>query len=109
MAKTTKIPKRIAGVKLPKDLRKAGNALIERAQSPEGRQVLTAGLAMAATAATAALAKRAQTPPEPARPAPEAPDAPPQGTQSAPDPQAMADAFMGAAERALGQFFGKRV
>lgn len=105
MAKTTKIPKRIAGVKVPKDLRRAGNALIEKAQTPQGREMLTAGLAIAATAATAAMAKRTQpaTPP----PAPETPNAPPQGTQTAPDPQAIAEALTGAAGQVLGRLFGK--
>lgn len=107
MAKTTKIPKRIAGVKLPKEWRKAGNALIETAQSPAGREMLVAGLAVAATAATAAMAKRAQAP-TPA-PSPETPDAPPQGTQTAPDAKVIADALSGAAEQVLGRWFGKRV
>lgn len=35
-----KLPKRVAGVKLPKDVRKAGGALIAWAMSPDGRKLL---------------------------------------------------------------------
>ena len=63
MAKTkkTKIPKRIAGVKLPKDLRRKGEAILEKANSPAGREMLAAGLTMAAAAATAAVARSRET------------------------------------------------
>ena len=54
MARTTvKLPKKIAGVKVPKKLRKSGNKLIEVANTPAGRELLAAGL----IAAGAALAK----------------------------------------------------
>ena len=68
--KTARIPKRIGGVKIPKDLRKTGNTLIESMASPvgrdivlgvlakgAGRQVLAAGL-MAAAAAIASKGTR---------------------------------------------------
>jgi hypothetical protein len=66
-AKTMKIPKTIGGVKIPKELRKSGNALIEKANSPEGRQVIASGMAMMATAAMAARSQAAHAPsPRPA-------------------------------------------
>ena len=46
-AKAGKIPKSIGGVKLSKTMRKSGEALIAKAQTPQGRQVIAAGLAMA--------------------------------------------------------------
>lgn len=110
MAKTTKIPKRIAGVKLPKELRRVGNAVLEKANSPEGREMLAAGLTMAAAAATAAVAKSraAAAPPTPEHPA----EAKAQTAGAAPahDPMAFANALGGMAEAALGKFFaGKKV
>jgi hypothetical protein len=59
MTKTRKpkLPKRIGGVKLTKELRKAGGKLIEKASSPIGRELIAAGLSMAAAAATAAAKK----------------------------------------------------
>jgi hypothetical protein len=61
-AKTMKIPKTIGGVKIPKELRKTGNALIEKANSPEGRQVIASGMAMMATAAMAARSQAGHAP-----------------------------------------------
>ncbi len=49
----TKIPKRIAGVKIPKGLRDSGNAAVKLAQSPMARELLSAGLAAAAAAVAA--------------------------------------------------------
>ena len=40
------IPKRIAGVKLPKQLRRTGEALLTAAQSPQGRMALMAGMSV---------------------------------------------------------------
>lgn len=107
MAKKTKakfkMPKDIGGFKVPKDLRKTGEAIIEKANSPEGRQVIAAGLAMATTAAVAAMERqKAKKPAEP-EPAAQKPGDP--GTQS---PQAVADAIGQAAEMMLGRFFGKK-
>lgn len=48
-----KIPKQIAGVKIPKGLRDTGNAALKLAQSPAGRELLAAGLAAAAAAVAA--------------------------------------------------------
>ena len=48
-----KLPKEIAGVKVPKALRKQGEALIAHAQGPAGRELMAAGLAVAAAAIAA--------------------------------------------------------
>jgi hypothetical protein len=68
-----KIPKRIAGVKVNKKLRKRGNELLAMADSPEGREKIAMGLSMAAAAASVALRKRSE---QAAAAAPHAPDAP---------------------------------
>jgi hypothetical protein len=125
--KKAKLPKEVMGVKLPKEVRAIGGALLEKAQSPQGREMLAAGLTMAAAAATAAVAKgrakreaaaaadgpvpptspappEAPVPPEP--PVPPVPPVPPQGTQMQPDPQAIAEAVGKAAEAMLGRLFG---
>lgn len=121
--KKAKLPKEVMGVKLPKEVREIGGALLEKAQSPQGREMLAAGLTMAAAAATAAVAKgRAkreaaaapETPVSPVPPAsaegpePPVPPVPPQGTQMQPDPQAIADAVGKAAEAMLGRLFGEK-
>lgn len=73
MAKKNKkgfrIPKEIGGIKVPKGARRAGEALIDKANSPEGRQMLMSGLAMAATAAAAAAARSSRTDDAGAQPA----------------------------------------
>lgn len=45
-----KIPKKVAGMKVPKKLRKQGKKLIAKANSPEGREAIAAGLAVVGTA-----------------------------------------------------------
>jgi len=118
-SKKAKLPKEVLGIRLPKEVREAGGALLEKANSPQGREMLAAGLTMAAAAATAAVAKgRAKrehaaerpVPPVPPTPgaAPEPPRSPepPQGTQTQPDPQAIAEAVGKAAEAMLGRLFG---
>lgn len=73
--KGMKIPKEIAGIKVPKKLRKKGEAIIDAAQSPIGREVMLSGLAAFASAAVArGMAKAASAPPAPP---PSAPPAPP--------------------------------
>ena len=52
-SKKTKIPKTIAGVTIPKTLRDSGKAAVKLAQNPVARELLTAGLAAAATAIAA--------------------------------------------------------
>jgi hypothetical protein len=117
--KKAKLPKEILGIKLPKEVREAGGALLEKAQSPQGREMLAAGLTMAAAAAATAMAngrarREAAAAERPVPPTPETPDAPPvpptppQGTHRQPDPQAIADAVGKAAEAMLGKFFSGR-
>ncbi|WP_334655875.1 hypothetical protein [Sphingomonas panaciterrae] len=55
-----RIPKEIGGIKVPKEARRAGEALIEKASTPAGRQAIASGLAMAATAAAAVAARQAR-------------------------------------------------
>ncbi|WP_254603207.1 hypothetical protein [Sphingomonas bacterium] len=113
MAKTrkTKIPKRIAGVKLPKDLRKTGEAILERANSPQGREMLAAGLTMAAAAASAAVT-RSRAAAEAQKPAGEAASgdttAGDPGKPGVTDPHALVTAIGGIAEAALGKFFAAK-
>ncbi|MCP3736463.1 hypothetical protein M9979_16470 [Sphingomonas sp. RP10(2022)] len=120
--KKAKLPKEVLGIRLSKEVREAGGALLEKANSPQGREMLAAGLTMAAAAATAAVAKgrakretAAPVPPvPPVPPTPETPPTPPeapvppQGTQTQPDPQAIAEAVGKAAEAMLGRLFGAR-
>lgn len=107
-----KIPKRIGGVKVPKELRKAGNSLIERAQGPEGREMLVGALAVAATTATAAFAKAAVQRSAAAHASPEAQspgnDTSLHGQRSGADPQVLNEALNTVAEQVLGRLFGAR-
>lgn len=52
--KKGKLPKEIAGIKIPKEFRKTGEALIATANSPAGRELLMSG----AAAMVAAMATR---------------------------------------------------
>jgi hypothetical protein len=56
MAKTKKVklPKRIAGVKVPKELRKNGGWLLGMLDTPQGKALVASGLAAAAAAMTGA-------------------------------------------------------
>ncbi len=81
-----KIPKTIAGIKIPKELRKSGEALIATAASPVGRQVLMTGLAaIVSKAATQMQQPRAAQ--SPTQPAPQ-PQIQPQGPVTTPPPEA---------------------
>lgn len=102
-AKKGRLPKEVLGVKLPKELRRAGDRMIEQASSPQGRQAIAGALTMAAAAATAAIARgreKGSDQPDAAQAA--------QGTTRAPDPQAVADVVGKAAEAVLGKLFGGR-
>ncbi len=57
MAETKKLPKRIAGVKIPKKLRKRGAAIYELASQPIVRNVLSDMIAVGLLAAADSLAK----------------------------------------------------
>ena len=98
------IPKHIGGVKLPKELRRQGEALIAKANSPEGRAAIAKGLTMAAAVATAAAAKSQ------ARAAVDA--ARSDGTQAAGaaplDGEAIAQAVSNVADAVLGRLFGAK-
>ena len=59
--KKPKLPKKVGGVKLPKDLRKTAKTAIELAQNPLAREVVSAAL----VAGAAALAKRSAAKPAP--------------------------------------------
>ena len=77
MAKTkakAKLPKRVGGVKLSKEIRKAGGKLLAKANSPLGRELIAAGLGLAATAAAAAAAEREKRKAAPATPAADKPN-----------------------------------
>lgn len=123
MARKGRIPKKIGGVKLPKSVRKPAEKLIAKASTPEGRRVLAAGLAMAASAlATRSTpAPRAEdAPPAPPRPPvppvppvppepPVAPPTPPNGVgQGTVDPGAIADAVGKAASAFIDGFLNRR-
>jgi hypothetical protein len=57
MAKAKKLPKRIAGVKIPKKVRKRGAAIYELANQPIVRNVVSNMIAVGLLAAADALAK----------------------------------------------------
>jgi hypothetical protein len=95
--KSGKIPKTIGGVKLSKGLRKSGEALIAKAQTPQGRQVIAAGLAMASAAVA-----RAKMPPVPPRPAPDGTGTP------VVDPAQIVDAVGQAATAFFDGLFGRK-
>lgn len=55
--KAKRIPKKIAGLKIPKELRQAGEVLLDQANSAAGREIIASGLTMAAAAAATAAMK----------------------------------------------------
>lgn len=109
MAKKKKrIPKTIGGVKLPKELRRAGEAILDTAiataNSPQGKAMIATGLSMAAAAAVKAAERQSARPAEKPSPANDAkredqrrPGA--GGTDSDPIGQAV--------EQVLGRLFGR--
>lgn len=64
MSKSTKLPKRIAGVKIPKPLRRAAAALIEQAATPAGRELIAGALVAAAAALTRGMPAMSSAPGE---------------------------------------------
>ena len=50
---SAKIPKQVAGVKVPKELRKAGAAILQTVNSPAGRQVIASGAVAVLTSVVA--------------------------------------------------------
>lgn len=110
------------GFVVPDELRRVGEMLIAKANSPKGREMIASGLALAATAAAAnagrqrrqqphAAEERPIAPQPPASPIPPIPPAPPKpgvgGTQEI-DPQAVADAIGDAAGLLMNRLFGPR-
>ena len=97
-----RIPKEIGGMKVPKELRQKGDALIAKANTPEGRELIASGLAMAAAAAAAAAARRRPVTPAP----PATPRTPGEGGTT--DPRDIGDALGNAAEAMMTRLFGAR-
>ncbi|MCM8729656.1 hypothetical protein ACFO8O_01550 [Hephaestia sp. GCM10023244] len=90
--KKTKLPKQIAGVKIPKKLRKKGGKLLAALDTPVGRDLAAAGL----MAAIAAFARRKHAAAEPtATPEPESDKV--QDERSDRDPHAAGAQFASAA------------
>ncbi|NJR78254.1 hypothetical protein HBH26_06435 [Sphingomonas sp. 36D10-4-7] len=104
--KKKRIPKTVAGVKVPKELRKAGEKLLDQAQRPETQAKIAGVLTMAAGAVAAAAAKKRA---EQAAPRPQEPRAEAHAGRTGTDPQAVADAIGQAAEQVLSKLFGRRV
>ena len=97
--KGKKIPKKIGGMKIPKELRHAGEALLARANSPAGREIIASGLTMAAAAAAAAAMKqRAKAEAGPAKP----------GDPGTFDAQRVADRVGDVAEAMFDRLFGAK-
>lgn len=110
MAKTTKktgagrIPKRIAGVKIPKPLRKSAEALITEVEKPETRAMLASGAAMLVGAVIAAQAKRGAPAAAPAAATSNEGGAPPPASEG----DRLVDAFSALARSALDGVFAKK-
>lgn len=83
MAKAKRrIPKQVGGIKIPKELRRKGEELLERVDTPIGREMLATGIGLAATAAAAALTRKGVKPP-----AATAPDVPAKPGEPGIDPR----------------------
>lgn len=111
--KKRRIPKEIGGVKVPKELRQTGEAIIDtvltRVNSPEGKAMIAGGLSMAATALMAAAERQRAKPKPEAKAQPDAANDPAQtpgqgGTQS----DRVGEAVHDAVDKLLSNFFGKR-
>lgn len=111
MAKKKKrIPKTIGGVKLPKELRRAGEAILDQAittaNSPQGKAMIATGLSMAAAAAVKAAERQAAKPADKPAPANDA-----RGDARGEDARRPGvggidgDAIGQAVEQVLGRFF----
>lgn len=101
-----RIPKRIAGMKLPKELRRKGEALIAAADSPAGREVIAKGLTIAATLASAAAARSQVAKAEAGEPGPSGEGAAPPSPPI--DPAKMVEAVSTVADAVLGRIFGAK-
>ncbi|WP_445191949.1 hypothetical protein ACT009_15450 [Sphingomonas sp. Tas61C01] len=86
-----------AGFAIPDELMKQGAALLETANTPAGREMLAAGLTMAAAAASAALTKRTTDTPDAAA-----------AHGAAKEPPVLADALNQAADALMKRFLGPK-
>ena len=104
--KAAKIPKKIGGLKVPKDLRKSGGKLLRAASSPVGRELIALGLGLAASAAAAAVEKdRLKRRDGSAAADPAKGTAPPKAANTASDPHEIGVALGKMAETALAGLF----
>lgn len=105
-----KLPKSVAGVKIPKEWRKGAKKLVTKAQSPAGRAAIAQGVSLVAGIAAAAAAKAATQ----AKAAPAPTPAPAKSTPGhandagAPAGDAIAQAVGAGVEAVLGRLFPKR-
>lgn len=112
--KKGKLPKEVLGVKVPKELRKAGEKLIEQAQGPAGRQAIAGALtAVVGAVATAALSREAARAAAPSRPDEGASDARADHRAATGNPAAAKGGEAGevlarAAEALMGRLFTER-
>lgn len=104
-AKGKVIPKRIAGVKLPKEVRRKGEALIAQATSAEGQAARAKGLTMAAGLATMAAERSRRARPAAAEAAQSSEGAPPPTTPPL-EPAKVVEAVQTVADAVLGRLFG---
>jgi hypothetical protein len=103
--KGVKLPKDIAGVKIPKEWRKKGEKALAVASTPAGREVIAAGLSMAAAAAATAAARTKTARKIEAKAADVAGKAAEAGVK---DMQVLADAVGSIAASALERLFAKK-
>jgi hypothetical protein len=101
MAKKSKLPKKIGGVRIPKKVRKQGSELLAKVNTPLGRELIAAGL----VAAGAAIASKSEVRKAARRAAGEAEDAGELGARMAGQIGGIVGA---AANAALDRFFGAR-
>jgi Ni,Fe-hydrogenase III small subunit len=99
---TRRVPKQIAGIKLPKPLRKSAEALIAEVEKPETRAMLASGATVLVGAVMAAQAKRSAAPAAPA--APGEPATPPTPSET----DKIVDAVSSMARQAMQQMFAKK-
>ena len=96
-----KLPKRVAGVKVPKELRRGAEAVIAQAQSQAGRAAIMQGVSVVAgIAATAARAAADKAKADAARE--------PVASSPAPAGDSVAQVVTAGIDAALGRLFPKR-
>jgi hypothetical protein len=100
-----KLPKEVAGMKIPKEWRRKGEKALAAASTPAGREVIAAGLSMAAAAAASAAARTKTARKMEAKAADVAGKAAEAGVK---DMQVLADAVGSIAASALERLFAKK-